>query len=138
MKKIYSAGTSTRSEEEFIELLKSYGIRCVVDVRSFPTSRLEHFKGKNLELILKREWIKYVYLGNELGGFRKGGYEVHLLSDAFRRGLEKMESIASEEPTLFICAERLPWRCHRRFIGNVLEEKGWTVIHIIEKDRVWG
>ncbi len=138
MKKIYSAGTSTRSEEEFIELLKSFGIRCVVDVRSFPTSRLEHFKGKNLELILKREGIRYVYLGNELGGFRKGGYEAHLLSETFRRGLEKMESIASAEPTLFICAERLPWRCHRRFIGNALKEKGWTVIHIIEKDRVWG
>lgn len=138
MKKIYSAGTSTRSEEEFIELLKSFGIQCVIDVRSFPTSRLEHFKGKNLQLILKREGIRYVYLGKELGGFRKGGYEAHLLSETFRHGLEKMESIARVEPTLFICAERLPWRCHRRFIGNALREKGWTVIHIIEKDRVWG
>jgi len=136
-KKIYSAGTSTRSETEFIELMKTYGIEVVVDVRRFPTSRLEHFRRENLEVFLKREGINYVYLGDELGGYRKGGYEAYLLDEGFARGLKKLEEIALRESTVFVCAERLPWRCHRRFIGNALRNKRWDVIHIIEKDRVW-
>lgn len=64
-----------------------------------------------------------MYLGDELGGYRKGGYEAYLLTKEFLEGLKKLE--------------RLPWRCHRRFIGNALKNSGWKVIHIIEKDRRW-
>lgn len=135
--KIYSAGTSTRSETEFIELMKTYGIKTLADVRRFPTSKLEHFRRENLEVYLKRESITYVYLGDELGGYRKGGYEAHLLTEEFMQGLKKLERLALNEPTVFVCAERLPWRCHRRFIGNALRNRGWEVIHIIEKDKVW-
>jgi len=136
-KKIYSVGTSTRSETEFIGLMKTYGIKTVVDVRRFPTSRLEHFNRKNLEVFLKREGITYVYLGDELGGYRKGGYVAYILTEEFMQGLESLEGLALNEPTVFVCAERLPWRCHRRFIGNALRNRGWEVIHIIETDRVW-
>ncbi|MEM7828322.1 MAG: DUF488 domain-containing protein [Candidatus Aenigmatarchaeota archaeon] len=134
---LYSLGTSVRSEGEFIELLRTYSIRTVVDVRSFPTSRLEHFKRENLEILLARSGIRYVYLGKELGGFRKGGYESYTSTEHFLSGIEKLEHIAQEGSTVFICAERFPWRCHRRFIGNVLKERGWRVVHIIDKDRVW-
>jgi len=48
-----------------------------------------------------------------------------------------MEQIGKESTTAFICAERFPWKCHRRFIASSLEEKGWQVMHIIEKDRIW-
>ncbi len=136
-KKIYSAGTSTRSEIEFLELLRAYDIKTVVDVRRFPTSKFEHFKRENLEAFLRGEGIKYVYLGGELGGYRKGGYEGYLVTAEFACGLEKLEEVGAKEPTVFICAERLPWRCHRRFIGNALRGRGWEVIHIIEEDRIW-
>jgi uncharacterized protein (DUF488 family) len=136
-KKIYSAGTSTRTEAEFLGLLRVYDIRTLVDVRRFPTSKFEHFKRENLERFLKRAGINYVYLGKELGGYRKGGYEAHLHTEEFSQGLKELEKIGLEKPTLFVCAERLPWRCHRRFIGNALRERGWEVLHIIEADRVW-
>jgi uncharacterized protein (DUF488 family) len=136
-KRIYSAGTSTRSEVEFIELLRAYGIKTVVDVRRFPTSKFGHFRRENLEVFLRKEGVSYVYLGKELGGYRKGGYESYLLTEEFAQGLNKLEAIGLQESAVFVCAERLPWRCHRRFIGNALRGKGWEVVHIIEKDRIW-
>ena len=48
-----------------------------------------------------------------------------------------MEQIGKESTTAFICAERFPWKCHRRFIALSLQERGWQVMHIIEKDRIW-
>lgn len=134
---IYTLGTSTRSEEEFIELLKHYHIETVVDVRSFPQSRFEHFKRENLERILEGEGFSYVYLGKELGGFRKGGYLAYTKTTPYQEGISHLEEIGREGIAAFICAERFPWRCHRRFIASSLEERGWKVEHIIEKGRVW-
>jgi uncharacterized protein (DUF488 family) len=134
---IYTLGTSTRTEVEFIALLRHYGIETVVDVRSFPQSRFEHFKRDNLERSLEGEGIGYVYLGKELGGFRKGGYLAYTNTEAYHKGIQELEQVASGSITAFLCAERLPWKCHRRFIAASLEEKGWEVNHIIEKDRLW-
>jgi uncharacterized protein (DUF488 family) len=134
---IYTLGTSTHSREEFLELLKYYHIETVVDVRSFPQSRFEHFKKENLARILKEGGVKYVYLGKELGGFRKGGYLSHTKSIPYQAGVSDLEQIGKEGITAFICAERFPWKCHRRFIASSLEERGWQVIHIIDKDRKW-
>jgi len=134
---IYTLGTSTRSLQEFVELLDSYAILGVVDVRRFPTSRHNHFRRENLEPGLEARVIKYVYLGDDLGGYRKGGYETHMASHAFNRGIEALVSLAKERSTVLICAERLPWKCHRRFIGSMLQQKGWPVVHLIEKDRIW-
>lgn len=137
MKIIYTLGTSTYSKEEFLELLKHYNIETVVDVRSFPQSRFEHFKKENLERIFKEEGFNYVYLGEELGGFRKGGYLSYTKSIPYKAGISHLEQIGKESITAFICAERFPWKCHRRFIASSLEERGWHVEHIIEKDRIW-
>ena len=134
---IYTLGTSTRTKEEFLELLKYYRIETVVDVRSFPQSRFEHFKKENLVRILREGGVKYVYLGKELGGFRKGGYLSYTKSIPYQEGISHLEHIGRESITAFICAERFPWKCHRRFIASSLEEKGWLVEHIIEKGRVW-
>jgi len=134
---IYTLGTSTHSKEEFLELLKYYRIETVVDVRSFPQSRFEHFKKENLVRILKEGGVKYVYLGKELGGFRKGGYLSYTKSIPYQEGISHLEQIGRESITAFICAERFPWKCHRRFIASTLEERGWQVMHIIEKDRIW-
>ena len=134
---IYTLGTSTRGLEEFMEILVVYEIESVVDVRRFPTSRQDHFKGENLATVLPAGGIEYLYLGSDLGGFRKGGYEAHMETREFQRGIEALMSRAEKRKTAMICAERLPWKCHRRFIARALEKRGWTVIHVLEKDRTW-
>jgi len=134
---IYTLGTSTRSLPEFVEILDFYTILRVVDVRRFPTSRLDHFRKENLEGALMARGLEYFYLGHDLGGYRKGGYEAYTASPEFNRGVEALISVARKGTTVFICAERLPWKCHRRFIAATLEEKGWHVVHLIERDRIW-
>lgn len=134
---IYTLGTSTRTKEVFLELLTYYHIETVVDVRSFPQSRFEHFKKDNLVRILREGGVNYVYLGKELGGFRKGGYLSYTKSIPYQAGISHLEQIGMEGTTAFICAERFPWKCHRRFITSSLEERGWQVAHIIERGRVW-
>jgi uncharacterized protein (DUF488 family) len=134
---VYTVGTSTRTKEEFIELLRHYHLATVVDVRSFPQSRFEHFDGENLAKLLSEVTIEYVYLGKELGGFRKGGYRAYTQTSAYQAGIHKLDEIAQNGSTAFMCAERFAWKCHRRFIASTLEQRGWNVLHIIDKGRVW-
>ena len=136
-KRIYSIGTSNRSLDEFISLLRNYGIETVVDVRSFPTSRFEHFIRDRLERVLREFGFCYIYLGNELGGYRRGGYEKYMADPNYREGLSKLTEIGSSSMATFLCAERLPWRCHRRWIGESLVLEGWEVIHILDERRTW-
>lgn len=136
-KVIYTVGSSNREAQEFIDLLRGYQIKNLADVRRFPTSKFEHFKKENISKILIGAGINYFYLGNELGGYRSGGYESYVTTQAFLEGLQRLMEIASADTTAVMCSERFPWRCHRRFIGSRLRERGWQVIHIIEKDRVW-
>ena len=137
MKKIYTLGTGRRSEEDFIEILFGYDIKTLVDVRSFPKSKMPIFTRENLETLLKREGINYVFLGRELGGFRKGGYEAYTETEDFRKGIDKLESIAETGTGVIICAERFPWKCHRRWISRELHRRGWQVEHILDKGKVW-
>ncbi|MEW6584795.1 MAG: DUF488 domain-containing protein [Nitrospirota bacterium] len=136
-KKIYTLGTDLRSEEDFVEILLAYYIQAVVDVRSFPTSRIATFKRENLSRLLVREGIEYHYLGREIGGFRKGGYIAYTLTDEFKQGVTLLESIAESKIPVIICAERFPWKCHRRWISREMQKRGWEVIHIIDKGKVW-
>jgi len=134
---IYSIGTSRRTKEEFLELLKEHGIEQLIDVRRFPHSRYQHFVKENLKKFLEENGIKYFYLGDKLGGYRQGGYRLFMETDDYKSGVCELENIAVRGRTVFMCAERFPWRCHRRFISQSLEERGWKVIHIIDKGRVW-
>jgi len=134
---VFTLGTSTRSLEEFLELLHHYGIETLVDVRRFPTSRFEHFKQENLVTTLAAAGIEYVHLGEELGGYRSGGYEAFMRSETFVRGLQRLEALAGERHVAVVCSERLPWKCHRRFIGHALRQRGWDVHHIIDLGREW-
>jgi uncharacterized protein (DUF488 family) len=134
---VYTLGTSIHTREEFIGLLRYYHVETVVDVRSFPQSRFEHFNKENLAKILKEAGFGYVYLGKELGGFRKGGYLAYTKSTTYQEGILRLEQIGRHSTSAFICAERFPWKCHRRFIASTLQQRGWQVVHIIEKDRVW-
>jgi len=134
---IYTLGTSTRSVDEFLALFKEYKIETGVDIRSFPTSRFPHFKKEYLQRSLESEGIQYLYLGKELGGFRKGGYLAYMETDSFQKGLKRLEEVGKEKKTAFFCSERFPWKCHRKWVSGKLIQKGWQVVHIIEKERIW-
>ena len=133
---IYTLGHSTRSLEDFIALLKELGVEAVADVRRFPRSRHNpQFGRETLEQALAAEGIEYHWLGENLGGYRSGGYEAYTESESFREGLRKLEALAGRKKTAVMCAEKLWFRCHRRFIADELVKKGWEVWHIIEPGR---
>ena len=135
---VYTVGTSARTFAEFLALLQEHDIEGAVDVRSFPTSsRFPHFKRSNLAKGLESAGIHYTYLGKELGGFQKGGYADYMETDSFRKGLERLEEMGKGKRIAFFCSERFPWKCHRRWIAGRLAERGWEIIHIIEKGKVW-
>lgn len=136
-KKIYTIGTSTRRLREFIEALRHYQIERVIDVRHFPTStRFPHFKRERLERSIPRNRMDYVWLGENLGGYRAGGYEAYMKTREFEEGIRELEMLATGKPSAFFCAEKLFWRCHRRFIADAMIKRGWDVYHIIDKGRV--
>jgi uncharacterized protein (DUF488 family) len=137
MKKIYTLGTDRRSEEDFVEILFAYGIQALIDVRSFPKSKIPYFTKENLAGLLVREGIEYHFLGRELGGFRKGGYVAYVVTDDFARGIDLLESVAFGKNSVIICAERFPWKCHRKWISRELQKRGWEVDHIIDKGKLW-
>lgn len=137
MKKIYTLGTDRRTEEDFIEILHAYNITSLIDIRSFPKSKFNIFNKEELRALLEREGIEYHYLGKELGGFRKGGYIAYTLTDEFKRGIEILENIAKGKTSVILCAEKFPWKCHRRWISKELQKNGWTVEHILDKGKVW-
>ena len=134
---IYTLGSSLRSLEEFQELIKGYNIQLVIDVRRFPVSKLEQFNKDNLSYSLKGLRVEYLYMGEQLGGYRSGGYQSYMQTQQFQTGVEEVTRWANRYTTALLCAERFPWRCHRRFIAQALEEKGWVVVHILERDKSW-
>lgn len=137
-KKIYTLGTSNRSLQDFFAILKAFGIEGIVDVRRFPKSnRFLHFTRKDLEESAKANNFSYHWLGDLLGGFRKGGYEAYKRGPSYLKGLGEIENLAGAFPVVLICAERLPWKCHRFKISQSLVERGWNVIHIIGQDHTW-
>ena len=134
---VYSLGTSTRTIEEFISLCHTFKIKAVVDVRRFPVSKFDHFKKNNFASELQRRGIEYFYLGDVLGGFRDAGYQEHAHTAEFEKGIERLKQIACQHRTAFVCAERFPWRCHRKFIAARLRQDGRRVIHILDEERTW-
>ncbi|MDI6873883.1 DUF488 domain-containing protein [Candidatus Solincola sp.] len=137
-KRIFTLGTSTRTLEEFLDVLAAWGIKRVCDVRSFPTSRrYPHFSREALSSYLEDKGLGYRWMGNLLGGYRKGGYRAHMETPEFRKGIEELERAAAEMPSAVVCAELLPWKCHRRFIAEALQSRGWEVVHVIDARRSW-
>ena len=103
--KIYTIGHSNRNIEKFLELLKNYEIEYIIDVRRFPTSKIEEYKKENLEKFLAANKIKYIHMRN-LGGFR-GGYEKWMLSNEWKKAYEMLKKIALNCITAILCAEKL-------------------------------
>ncbi len=137
-KTVFTMGTSTRGLDEFIGLLRARGISRVCDVRSFPVSRrYPHFSRQTLASALEEAGIAYSWFGDRLGGYRQGGYEAHMRTSEFLSGLGELEELAQMETCALVCAELLPWRCHRRHIAAALRERGWRVVHVIDARRDW-
>ncbi len=136
-KNIYTLGTGRRSREDFIEVLLGYGIEAYIDVRSFPRSKLPLFNRDALEEFLGMHGIQYHFFGKELGGLRKGGYAAYIATEDFNKGIDAVETIATEKTSVIACAEKFPWKCHRKWISRELHKRGWRIEHIIDKGKVW-
>jgi uncharacterized protein (DUF488 family) len=134
---VFTIGTGLRSFEDFIEILFAYDIEAVIDIRSYPKSKLPHFSGQTFPQLLKSNRIEYFFLGRELGGLRKGGYTAYIITEEFREGVRALETIAWEKLSVIICAEKFPWKCHRKWIALELQKQGWDIRHIIDKGKVW-
>ena len=134
MTTLYSVGHSTVPLERFVALVTGAGVDVVADIRRFPRSRRHpQFGRSNLERGLP---IRYVWLGEELGGFREGGYEDWMTSASFERGIAALEALAADGTPAFMCAEGAPARCHRRFVAVELASRGHQVAHLLPDGRL--
>ena len=132
---VYTVGHSRRSFQEFLEVLKAYNVRTLVDVRRRPGSRRVPWTWRPvLRRLLEREGIAYVWLGDLLGGLVRGDYRAYMETESYRAGLKKLASIvdSSPGPVAVMCSERLWFKCHRRFIAGSLSQLGYEVVHIID------
>lgn len=146
MTTIFTIGHSTRPIDEFIALLDKHGIKQLVDIRTIPKSRHNpQFGQEALEEAMTAAGIHYVYL-KDLGGLRSSrkdspntgwrnksfrNYADHMQTDAFKEGLKQLLELGEEHPTAIMCAEAVPWRCHRSLVGDALLVRGVTVLDII-------
>jgi uncharacterized protein (DUF488 family) len=141
---IYTIGHSTRSEDEFVSLLRQNGVKRLADIRRYPGSkRYPHFSREALQRSLPGHGIEYVHLEG-LGGRRKALAEstnTALRNEQFRAYADYMATpefhtavdhlLASEARTAYMCAEAVPWRCHRNLLSDELIRRGLTVVHIL-------
>lgn len=129
---LYTIGHGNRREAEFIHLLETFGIQLVLDIRRFPSSKKHpQFNQENLCRSLRAVGIEYQHLGEELGGYRTGGYREHMKSELFRSGIARVLELASRRTCCLLCAEVNYKGCHRRFVCDSLVEKGLVVNHIV-------
>jgi uncharacterized protein (DUF488 family) len=145
-KLVYTIGHSTRPIEEFIDLLKQNRVSQLADIRTIPKSRHnpQYWQDK-LSSSLERAGIAYVYLPG-LGGRRRPskdsvntawrnasfrGYADHMQKEEFTTALAELMKLARRKRTAIMCAEAVPWRCHRSLVGDALLVRGFEVIDII-------
>jgi len=146
--KIFTIGHGGRTIETFLELLRHYDIAYLIDVRSQPYSRYQpEFTQQALESHLNTQGIRYVFMGDKLGGRPddlncytdgKVDYELVRAQDFYQAGLERLESAWSQElGVVLLCSERKPEKCHRsKLIGRSLLGRDILVAHIDENDNV--
>jgi uncharacterized protein (DUF488 family) len=143
---IYTVGHSTRPAAELLALLAENGIALLTDVRRYPASRRHpQFSRQALAESLREQGIDYLH-EPDLGGRRTPrpdspntawrvaafrGYADHMASPEFERALERLIENGARKPTVILCAEALPWRCHRRLIADALVARGIPVLDIL-------
>jgi uncharacterized protein (DUF488 family) len=143
---IYTIGHSNSMLEDFEALLERYSIQLLLDVRTVPRSRyVPHFNTENLARSLAAKEIGYRHM-KVLGGLRKPakdsinsgwrnsgfrGFADHMQTEEFRTGLLELATLAAGKKTAIMCAEAVPWRCHRSLISDALTIRGWEVHDIL-------
>jgi uncharacterized protein (DUF488 family) len=147
---IHTLGHSTRTFDELVAILKAHDIRAVADVRLIPKSRrYPHFHDSFLGVELPKAGIEYLPF-KPLGGRRRPrkdspnmgwrnesfrGYADFMQTPAFLVALEELMRAASAWPTATMCAEAVPWRCHRSLISDALLVRGWRVLDIFDEKK---
>ncbi|MFA6290299.1 MAG: DUF488 domain-containing protein [Victivallales bacterium] len=143
---VLTIGHSTRSIGDFISLLKAHGITCIVDVRTVPRSRFNpQFNKDTVPESLEENGIGYVHMPG-LGGLRHAiasspnqgwknasfrGFADYMQTAEFGRNLEDLIALAKKERIALMCAEAVPWRCHRSLIADALLSRGICTGHIM-------
>ena len=139
---IFTVGHSTRSIGDFIKLLEAHGVRLLADVRTVPKSRHNpQFNQDALRAALRVARISYRHL-KALGGLRRAlkdspnmawrnasfrGFADYMQTAEFAESLDQLMGLARKRPTAIMCAEAVPWRCHRSLIGDALLVRGFRV-----------
>lgn len=150
-KTIYTVGHSTHSLEEFLTMLQSFDIKILADIRRLPGSRkFPQFNQEALKIALEEVGIQYIHIV-DLGGRRKvkkdskntrwsndsfRGYADYMETEGFENAIMKLEHLALEHPTAYMCSEAVWWRCHRSMVSDYLKAKDWTVLHIMAKGKI--
>jgi uncharacterized protein (DUF488 family) len=146
---VYTIGHGNRSIGEFLGLLQAATIECLVDVRAYPASRRHpQFSRDALDGSLAGAGVRYAWEGKSLGGRRKAAansphvalrsasfraYADYMTTEEFRAGLERLMERAGSGRVAIMCAERLPWECHRNLISDSLAARGIRVLHLMDK-----
>lgn len=144
---IYTIGHGNRSSSEFRNLLREADVRDLIDVRAHPGSRRHpQFSRSTLDVDLSTSGIHYIWAGEALGGRRRPradsrhvawrndsfrAYADHMESPQFVAAIEELMQLAEKERPAIMCAERLPWQCHRYLISDFLVMRGLEVMHLI-------
>lgn len=147
---VLTVGHSTRTLEEFVHLLQAHGVACVVDVRTVPRSKHNpQFNKASLPKALKKAGLRYLYMP-ELGGLRHAkpgslnsgwrnasfrGYADYMQTPEFAKGIEELIELTKQERIAIMCAEAVPWRCHRSLIGDALTVRGIRTEDIMSPTR---
>lgn len=145
---IFTIGHSNRTIEDFLELLAAHGIQRLVDVRTIPRSRHNpQFNDDSLKNSVQEAGIAYTHMKN-LGGLRHAsrdsintgwrnasfrGFADHMQTPEFDAGLTRLIALAEKKTCAIMCAEAVPWRCHRSLIADALTVRGFLVEHIMSR-----
>ena len=147
---MFTVGHSTRAVDDFVALLRAHGVTCLADVRTVPRSRHNpQFNKDSLPDSLSKAGIGYVHMPG-LGGLRHArpdsinrgwrnasfrGYADYMQTPEFEQNLERLIELAKESCVAIMCAEAVPWRCHRSLIADALTLRGVRVLDIMSLTR---
>lgn len=146
MKTIFTIGHSNHPFETFLEMLKSFEIEVLADIRRYPGSRkYPQFKKDSLQMTLPENGIEYVHF-EDLGGRRKvqpnskntawrldafKAYADYMETESFSEAIKELEKIATKKRVCYMCSEAVWWSCHRSLVSDYLKTEGWNVQHIM-------
>lgn len=147
---IFTIGHSNRTIEAFLAMLKAFNIELLADIRTIPKSRYNpQFAMENLPASLKKAGIEYAHI-KELGGLRKAhvdspnagwhnssfrGYADYMQTQTFRDALQQLMALSKTKHVAIMCAESVPWRCHRSLVADALTARGIAVEHIMSDTK---